>query len=1090
MKIIKLYILVLVTVLGIGTTQAQMSSSKFREVRNYLDSMFEGLNKDLIPTGFLLDYGIDLVDMSNHEGTTIADSTVVNIDIYREIFRTLSSSDVRSRDLYGYVKSKLDNFEIQSNNNNITLSAALYEYNIVKANAIEDHLIEYDAINNKVSDVYNNNVWINPYDTKYVFAFVANTQVSNNSIVNYTLPGNLTFTNTIYSNIMFDAGDGNGYRNCYHGITMSVSYDSDGIKPLKLKLINKQGDVLEALTYIYIKSQHHHTMNNKIYTTKDYIKTAFNETVKARIAYDQQNGPIVKPFIVVEGFDPWELNGYAESNTGSYPLSNIHSGFTSYNSYDTIFYDLHANYGYNVIYVDWENCEADIRANASILQDIITDINSMKLANGSNEKNIVLGLSMGGLISRYALRDMEINNLEHQTATYVSGDTPHLGVNIPIGYQVFINQLLGLILNQSEPVDISNAVLNTEELKQLEIIKKYLTSRSARQMMYCYVKCTDLETGDYYSWQNELYHMGFPKGDAEKGITLLAIANDGKTYEPNTLIDSNHLLSFEGSLKGKLFKKIITEGLNEYFKDNILANLIPTFLALLDGGKLHISAKVNPFQESYINKTISSLNVKYHKKILNSLDVDWDIYKSNVDLSSEHYYYEDFIGSEYLIKIINSESDATANSICNQMLDFMPQILYTDGKYQLTWNGDLSANLLLRDRVLFVPTASALCINKHFFDITINDYTRDYLQDPTCTDISTPFYSYMIDTTSSDHTNFSYDAYKWIVNQINMKIDGPSIIHDSAMYSVIGIDDNDATIEWSVSDDSIAKIYPNGKLEMLKTGIVTITAKSYNNGKLYIQTKNVAVGFPDFVITKKFIAGEGYKFSATLVDNSQFDFNDINGFSYEWSLMNSNGETIKQTTSVSSFNYLPETDEVVTVLLCIADNNDESKKSDFRSITFNINTPFAVNYKYIVVNQFGFVYFVKDSASDTPTFCVGVPQEDFTISFRNLILDQNDSLLSLMSKYIKGHMCYLHCYDLINNTEIYLSGTKKSLNLQWEYDLFDCAFIVNDIEQAINHEGMTREAIAEYNIIIENSAMEALQSIPFKIIYNPTFGLL
>ena len=71
-----------------------------------------------------------------------------------------------------------------------------------------------------------------------------------------------------------------------------------------------------------------------------------------------------------------------------------------------------------------------------------------------------------------------------------------------------------------------------------------------------------------------------------------------------------------------------------------------------------------------------------------------------------------------------------------------------------------------------------------------------------------------------------------------------------------------------------------------------------------------------------------------------------------------------------------------------------------------------------------------------------------------------------------------------------MSGTKKSLNLQWEYDLFDCAFIVNGIEQAINHGGVTREAIAEYDIIIENSANEALQSIPFKIIYNPTFGLL
>ena len=57
--------------------------------------------------------------------------------------------------------------------------------------------------------------------------------------------------------------------------------------------------------------------------------------------------------------------------------------------------------------------------------------------------------------------------------------------------------------------------------------------------------------------------------------------------------------------------------------------------------------------------------------------------------------------------------------------------------------------------------------------------------------------------------------------------------------------------------------------------------------------------------------------------------------------------------------------------------------------------------------------------------------------------------------------------------------------MQWGYDLFECVFIVNGIEQAINHGGVTREAIAEYNIIIENSAKEAFKVFHLRLFIIP-----
>ena len=66
-----------------------------------------------------------------------------------------------------------------------------------------------------------------------------------------------------------------------------------------------------------------------------------------------------------------------------------------------------------------------------LLVELIKSINNSKVGN---EKNIVIGPSMGGLISRYALNYMESQNIDHDTRLYISFDAPHTGANVPIGF--------------------------------------------------------------------------------------------------------------------------------------------------------------------------------------------------------------------------------------------------------------------------------------------------------------------------------------------------------------------------------------------------------------------------------------------------------------------------------------------------------------------------------------------------------------------------------------------------------------------------------------------------------------------------------
>ncbi|MDZ7896976.1 MAG: hypothetical protein U5N85_02950 [Arcicella sp.] len=69
---------------------------------------------------------------------------------------------------------------------------------------------------------------------------------------------------------------------------------------------------------------------------------------------------------------------------------------------------------------------------------ILDSLNTKLQANGSSEKLMMIGPSMGGLISRLAIRYMEQNNINHNLKLWVSFDSPHLGANIPIGFQQMV----------------------------------------------------------------------------------------------------------------------------------------------------------------------------------------------------------------------------------------------------------------------------------------------------------------------------------------------------------------------------------------------------------------------------------------------------------------------------------------------------------------------------------------------------------------------------------------------------------------------------------------------------------------------------
>lgn len=178
---------------------------------------------------------------------------------------------------------------------------------------------------------------------------------------------------------------------------------------------------------------------------------------------DTTNGVLDKPVILVDGFDPGDTRNIAEMYTSlDYDNTNIADQLRS-EGFDLIL----LNFPTYIRAID--NAEVNgggdyIQRNAMVLTELINQINSQKVGN---EELVIVGPSMGGLISRYALRYMEQNSLAHETRLYISWDSPHLGANLPIEFQYLINYFAEVNGGNADLQAVVASSLNSPASKQM-----------------------------------------------------------------------------------------------------------------------------------------------------------------------------------------------------------------------------------------------------------------------------------------------------------------------------------------------------------------------------------------------------------------------------------------------------------------------------------------------------------------------------------------------------------------------------------------------------------------------------------------------
>lgn len=133
--------------------------------------------------------------------------------------------------------------------------------------------------------------------------------------------------------------------------------------------------------------------------------------------------------------------------------------------------------GVSILAVDYQYDLSQLGTIEDVSVAFESTLNTINSLRGPSAKDsVVIGFSLGGLISRYALSTMEYNGVDHNVGLYMSYDTPHKGVHIPRSIQniptmfQYTNDVLQDVVNtlSSGPIKVSVNILG-QEISQAKI---------------------------------------------------------------------------------------------------------------------------------------------------------------------------------------------------------------------------------------------------------------------------------------------------------------------------------------------------------------------------------------------------------------------------------------------------------------------------------------------------------------------------------------------------------------------------------------------------------------------------------------------
>ncbi|MBN2649227.1 MAG: T9SS type A sorting domain-containing protein [Prolixibacteraceae bacterium] len=463
MKQILLFLSVILPIVSFGNSHEPEETEMVKEIRTFYDE----LDHSGMKTNYLFNRGFVILNNLEewHKGMPV----ITNNSLWNHMLKCIDASKIKRQ--AGVEKLMIPEEKIS----------------IVDESVIPITVLNYtgDYIQHKSVEEYAKSNVPLIYEPMSIFAGNVLKHKVYSEYVTFSWSPEFYYSNNKGKDVRFDIdfSDSRGFIpvDLNQSQQINVEYDCVGEKSICFRFI-EGGDTLISYSYIDIKT---------LETEAALKSTSVNFNVNGLdYLYDEgADGKLDKPIIISEGFDIMNDQSKSDLKSKWYSRTSI----------------LKAN-GYDIFYVDYDDASQPLQDNAAIIANLIQEINNEK---EGNYEGVYIGESMGGIIGRIALKNLENSGYDHQIGLYVPYDSPFKGAYIPEGIQWAIHDLYtysGNLMIGSLVASIFFDLFSSESLPSATFLMSQLNSSAARQMLSRHY----LGNNIHLSFRTYLDNLGYP----------------------------------------------------------------------------------------------------------------------------------------------------------------------------------------------------------------------------------------------------------------------------------------------------------------------------------------------------------------------------------------------------------------------------------------------------------------------------------------------------------------------------------------------------------------------------------------------------
>ncbi len=481
-----------------------------------LDYAFQQFNTAQVTSGLLLDRALPLTKMTRYNGQ-LSDSNRVSALSFGLAYAQLSGAALNSAAQLPDPTTSLGSYA--SNEDTIPIKMMYFHYDQIKSTALANGDISVQ--NNQLINVPGRIPF--ELDTAFLASPWTDATLEGDTF-SFVIQAPFTNDSAAIQNISVDFGDGQGWRTVTIGQVLQVGYAQSDTVIFRYRLTLNGGMILESHSRMVISIP----PQDRGYGSHFDISGIGGATVTGLSNCGDET--ICKPLIVVEGFNAPAFGDLFNSTFTTF--RGIIKSFDATPSGKSLLAEFETA-GYDLVYIDFNDGTASLESNAEVVKAVIRKVNELKAESGCSERNVVFGESMGGVLAKLALREMEEAGEDHQCSKLFTHDSPLRGANIPLGYQIMLSHVANLEISGSSPLKAFVGILEDAETT--------LNAPGPRQMLIYHLDNFPGPNTDYIQFYQKLRNLG-----ALQNCEHIAISNGSQISSGQGFGANDRLLKIKG----------------------------------------------------------------------------------------------------------------------------------------------------------------------------------------------------------------------------------------------------------------------------------------------------------------------------------------------------------------------------------------------------------------------------------------------------------------------------------------------------------------------------------------------------------------